>query len=178
MYPRRFAEGATRGGETVDVQVRQIINAIAVDRLADSSYDRGRRGAVRAGAMTPHPPPLIRHIALVGLLWLGSGLVIWLAVTRDYTPRDDLTTLRWVIFALFAPIVLKYLIQLSVTPFAALRDRRDSRRRQTSEAPLVSVLVPAWNEEAGILKTVSSILRSLYPNFEIVVIKRRVDRPH
>ncbi|HVV39086.1 MAG TPA: glycosyltransferase family 2 protein [Candidatus Paceibacterota bacterium] len=37
-------------------------------------------------------------------------------------------------------------------------------------APSVSVIIPAWNEEVGLLSTVKSILRSTYRNVEIVVI--------
>ena len=36
--------------------------------------------------------------------------------------------------------------------------------------PLISVVVPAWNEEVGILKTIKSILNSDYQNLELVVI--------
>src|SRR5579885_736652 len=36
--------------------------------------------------------------------------------------------------------------------------------------PVVSVVIPAWNEEVGILKTVKSIIANDYPNIEIVVV--------
>lgn len=36
--------------------------------------------------------------------------------------------------------------------------------------PLVSVVVPAWNEEVGIKKTVDSVLINTYKNLEIVVV--------
>lgn len=36
--------------------------------------------------------------------------------------------------------------------------------------PKVSVLIPAWNEEIGVLKTVRSVLANKYPNIEIIVI--------
>ena len=37
-------------------------------------------------------------------------------------------------------------------------------------APLVSIIVPAYNEEVNIVRTVNSLLQQNYPNFEIVVI--------
>jgi len=36
--------------------------------------------------------------------------------------------------------------------------------------PFVTVVVPAWNEEVGIRKTVESVLKSTYKNLEIIVI--------
>lgn len=39
-----------------------------------------------------------------------------------------------------------------------------------AEYPLVSVLIPAHNEEQSIRATIASVLKSNYPNFEIVVV--------
>lgn len=36
--------------------------------------------------------------------------------------------------------------------------------------PLVSVIVPAWNEEVGVIKTVQSVLANRYQNIEIIVV--------
>ena len=36
--------------------------------------------------------------------------------------------------------------------------------------PLVSVVIPAWNEEVGIVKTLKSVMASTYRNIEIIVI--------
>lgn len=36
--------------------------------------------------------------------------------------------------------------------------------------PLVSVIIPAWNEEVGVLKTLQSVLANRYKNIEIVVV--------
>ena len=40
----------------------------------------------------------------------------------------------------------------------------------TKEKPLVSILVPAYNESIGICDSINSLLNQDYPNFEIVVI--------
>lgn len=40
----------------------------------------------------------------------------------------------------------------------------------TGFAPLTSVVIPAWNEEVGLAKTIDSVLASDYPNLEIVVV--------
>ncbi len=37
-------------------------------------------------------------------------------------------------------------------------------------SPFVSVIIPAWNEEVGIVNTLKTLLRSTYKSFEIIVI--------
>jgi len=36
--------------------------------------------------------------------------------------------------------------------------------------PLVSVIIPAWNEEVGVLKTLRSVIKNKYPNMQIIVV--------
>ncbi|MBI3657026.1 MAG: glycosyltransferase [Acidobacteria bacterium] len=48
--------------------------------------------------------------------------------------------------------------------------RRAARHAGESYAPLVSVIVPAYNEERVIVRTVESVLASDYPCFEIIVV--------
>jgi cellulose synthase/poly-beta-1,6-N-acetylglucosamine synthase-like glycosyltransferase len=77
------------------------------------------------------------------------------------------------------------------------RDVVAANLRRTVRSPLsppISILVPAYNEEAGVVESVSSLLALEYPNFEIVVVSdgstdatvekmidgfdlRKVDRP-
>ena len=77
---------------------------------------------------------------------------------------------------IFAALLLfKYTLFLVVAPFhkvkEALRSLRIAKaRRNHPYEPLVSVLVPAWNEEIGILSTIESLLDNTYPRIEIVVI--------
>jgi cellulose synthase/poly-beta-1,6-N-acetylglucosamine synthase-like glycosyltransferase/peptidoglycan/xylan/chitin deacetylase (PgdA/CDA1 family)/spore germination protein YaaH len=52
-----------------------------------------------------------------------------------------------------------------------LRARSRSRRRQGGSAlPMVSVIVPAYNEERVITRAIESLLKSDYPNYEIIVV--------
>jgi cellulose synthase/poly-beta-1,6-N-acetylglucosamine synthase-like glycosyltransferase len=51
--------------------------------------------------------------------------------------------------------------------------RHAKARRKRGEVPynpLISVVVPAWNEEAGIVKTMESILDNGYQNTELIVV--------
>lgn len=41
---------------------------------------------------------------------------------------------------------------------------------KNGERPLVSIIIPAWNEEVGVAKTVKSVMASTYKNIEIIVV--------
>jgi hypothetical protein len=50
------------------------------------------------------------------------------------------------------------------------RERRDSSSQITNETPLVSVIVPAYNEEEAIGKAVDALVKLSYANKEIIVV--------
>lgn len=52
-----------------------------------------------------------------------------------------------------------------------MRDRSKAKRgARRGKKPLVSVVIPAYNEEKTIVRTLESVSRSDYPNFEIIVV--------
>ncbi len=75
-------------------------------------------------------------------------------------------------------MLVKYYVFLLIAPFYPVQEawrrlRLAYRRRANGGLPYepkVSVIIPAWNEEVGILKTVSSVLWGTYQNVEIIVI--------
>jgi cellulose synthase/poly-beta-1,6-N-acetylglucosamine synthase-like glycosyltransferase len=90
--------------------------------------------------------------------------------TTKFLPDDSLAGVRLGIFLLLAPIFIKYAIQLFTTPFYSLLGRFRKAGMESAAEPLVSVLIPAWNEEVGILKTINSVLATQYKNLEVIVI--------
>ncbi|HMI09927.1 MAG TPA: glycosyltransferase family 2 protein [Candidatus Saccharimonadales bacterium] len=91
----------------------------------------------------------------------------------DYTFLYELIRNLTRIFA--ALLLIKYTLFLLAAPFhrvkESLRSLRIAKSRKNKPyTPLVSVLVPAWNEEIGILSTVKSVLYNDYPFIEIIVI--------
>lgn len=79
----------------------------------------------------------------------------WLAFLEEYIFYYPLAmSITWMIGALY---------------FYWRRERRQTVLSCLPEYPLVSVLIPARNEEAAIRSTVQSVLNSQYPNFEILV---------
>jgi poly-beta-1,6-N-acetyl-D-glucosamine synthase len=74
---------------------------------------------------------------------------------------------------------VKYYLFLLVSPFYPIRElRRKIKHKKNLEKkgllqqynPKVSVVIPAWNEEVGIIKTIKSVLSNDYENIEIVVV--------
>jgi cellulose synthase/poly-beta-1,6-N-acetylglucosamine synthase-like glycosyltransferase len=88
--------------------------------------------------------------------------------------RNDFPVFRLFII-IFATILLaKYFLYMIVSPWydVMLAVERNLRKEQNPPpyTPRVSVIVPAWNEEVGLVKTVKTILANTYPDLEVVVI--------
>jgi len=85
-------------------------------------------------------------------------------------------------FAVTAPLVLAYfvlintsylvLVVVSAVEFRGHMERKDTRRQQTAGelTPGVSVIVPAFNEEALIVSSVRALLALRYAQHEVVVV--------
>lgn len=88
--------------------------------------------------------------------------------------------LRNMTIILASAMMIKYFVFLVAAAFfnvrGAWRTYRTLKREVTlhgqvqSYDPLVSVIVPAWNEEVGILKTLSSVLGNSYRHIELIVV--------
>ncbi len=91
--------------------------------------------------------------ALVVVVWLSEKVVTLLSVL------------------LAAVLTLGLLRALLLLVFARKHVQRTQiRRLDADELPLVSVVVPAHNESAGIAGTIRSLLGTRYPRLEIVVV--------
>ncbi|MFT5712325.1 MAG: biofilm PGA synthesis N-glycosyltransferase PgaC [Kangiellaceae bacterium] len=112
----------------------------------------------------------ISGLLFLCLLYFVSASVFYLAMTTEYIPSDSLTNTRLVIFLILAPIIVKYIIQLFAIPFYTLVEKYQQSRCLLPTDYSVSVLIPAWNEEMGILKTLKSVLQTHYANLEVIVI--------
>jgi len=93
-----------------------------------------------------------------------------MAYTTNYTPMAELSDIRLVVFVLLSPIIIKYIVQLSMLPFYSMIEKRREKALISTCGQTVSVLIPAYNEEVGIIKTIQSVLNSNYQKLEIIVI--------
>ena len=80
--------------------------------------------------------------------------------------------IRTVMMTLAALFFIKFFIYMFIGPIYDIRRaiRHHVRLSEKHYTPLVSVIVPAWNEGVGLVHTVKSILKSTYRKVEIVVI--------
>ena len=95
---------------------------------------------------------------------------------------EFLRILLWALDALIVAYFTAYMVvNLGLLLISAVTVRRAIQRAQlfverdisdstTSFLPLVSLVVPAYNEEVTIVETVNSLLRLRYPHFEIIVV--------
>ena len=121
--------------------------------------------------MTKHSfLPILRSLALLCLLYLATASVFYMAYSTNPIADDSLSAVRLVIFIIFIPIIIKYIIQLLAIPFYSVVEKSREHNRCIELNQSVSVLIPAWNEQVGILKTLKSILSSTYKDIELIVI--------
>lgn len=79
---------------------------------------------------------------------------------------------RGIIALFIISIVLAVGRTIAISLLAYFQLRRQKRTVKTAllNAPLVSIIVPAYNEEVTAIKTVETLLKSTYPNFEIIFV--------
>jgi len=95
---------------------------------------------------------------------------MYLVTSTEYQANASFTNARFIMLILLSPILFKYLIQLSTAPFYSMVDKVRFSNSDLTDTNKVSVLIPAWNEEVGILKTLNSAINTDYSDLEIIVI--------
>ncbi len=114
------------------------------------------------------------RFAVYGALYmitLGIIASIFIFVPHD---RNDFPMLRMLIIV-FATILLgKYFVYMMIAPWHEVKKVFSEVFAKGGESenyrPRVSVVVPGWNEEVGLIDTVKTILASHYTNIEIIVV--------
>ena len=86
-----------------------------------------------------------------------------------------LASMQWLFLAYFFAINLSYLVLNYLSAYRIVRYMREFRANYLPAAlrqyqPPVSIVLPACNEQATVVSTVRSLLRTDYPQFEIVVV--------
>ena len=105
----------------------------------------------------------------VAVLYAATGGVFYLAATREYHPVAGFNTIRLTMAVLLLPLLATYVFQLACSPLYWIKCQMQKKRINDLQ-PSVSVLIPAWNEEIGIIKTIKSVLNTEYPRLQVVVI--------
>src|SRR6185369_6979153 len=109
------------------------------------------------------------------LFYIGLYIVTTLLVMSVFfwgsNEHDDFPILRTFIILFASVLLVKYFLYMLVSPWYDVLIRKKKIDFKHKEyTPLVSVIIPAWNEEVGLVGTVKTILQSTYRNVEIIVI--------
>lgn len=96
--------------------------------------------------------------------------VFYLAFTQGKISAPIFTDARLVLFILLLPMLFRYTLQLLLLPIYSLLTKKIKSNVKDTELLSVTVLIPAYNEEVGIIKTLQSVIDTKYPKLEIIVI--------
>jgi len=116
----------------------------------------------------------IFRLFLYSLLYSVTGLIFLSLVLIKSHPIDStpISLLRAVIIFFASTLLLKYTVYMLISPWYDLLHAARSKLGtfRGHYEPLASVIIPAWNEEVGLLSTVKTLLESSYRHLEIVVV--------
>ncbi len=77
-------------------------------------------------------------------------------------------------FAILIVFLILNLIRVIVIYILAVLDKKKEKKRQymdiTQNAPLVSIIVPAHNEEVNAVSSLTHLIQTTYPNFEVIFV--------
>ncbi len=110
-------------------------------------------------------------LSIAGLILATTILIIVIQIGVAFLNPE---LLYHISFYLFLVSLAMFAVRNAVTLGGAYlhnrRERRDAPITLTNDAPLVSVIVPAYNEEKAIGKTIDALLQLSYPNKEIIIV--------
>lgn len=119
-------------------------------------------------------PVFLTKLIVYSLLYVVTlSIFTSIALFKPHPVESPLVNITRGIIIVFASVLLtKYTVYMVLSPWYEILQLR-RRHRQPFHGPyepLVSVIIPAWNEEIGLLSTVKTLLESTYRHLEIVVV--------
>lgn len=115
----------------------------------------------------------IRKLSFYLFLYLITSVIIFSVFILQPKQEYDLPIIRAIIIFFATILLTKYFLYMIISPWHdVVVAYQDIKRVKAIKRyrPLVSVMIPAWNEEVGILDTVESLLKSTYRKVELIVI--------
>ena len=115
-----------------------------------------------------------KYVTYFFLYLLTAGIIFSVFFLAPNT-HADYPVLRLIIICFATVLLIKYFVYMVISPWnnVLMAIRRETQRIHSlgiPYTPRVSVLVPAWNEEDGVIVTIQTLLESSYKNAEIIVI--------
>jgi cellulose synthase/poly-beta-1,6-N-acetylglucosamine synthase-like glycosyltransferase len=99
----------------------------------------------------------------------GDAVRAWITAHALRLSAAFVVLLGWLLLPLGAAAVLRTVVVTALALVQVRKEKRHPTAVGTFTEP-VSILVPAYNEEANIAATMTSLLTSRYPDFEVIVI--------
>ncbi len=161
---KRAIDGLSRGNIILlhDSGGNRSATIAALPRIIDELHKRGYKfvpAAQLAGKTPAEAMPPVRE---------GSGTYM-----AFYKIADTLVIIFTKLCLIFftAGIAFGIFRMLFLLYFSYKHKRNDGKRKKNPDfKPIISVIIPAYNEEKVIENTIHSILKSDYPHFEIIVV--------
>lgn len=122
-----------------------------------------------------HYGTVVRKFLAYALLYGITGGIIVSVFILTPEGRTEFPLLRAFIIGCASILLTKYFVYMLVSPWYDV-GVLSKLARKTKDFfgpeyhPRVTVLIPAWNEERGVITTVKALLKSTYKNLEIIVI--------
>lgn len=73
-------------------------------------------------------------------------------------------------YFIFLVLSALFMVRSQLRRYRLLKRQLDDQGHLLDYEPLVSVIIPAWNEEVGVLTTLQSVLENTYSNIEVIVV--------
>ncbi len=117
----------------------------------------------------------IKNGIIFTLLYIATIAIVASVFYLTPAQANDFLVFRVIIIGFATVLLAKYFVYMVASPWydVVLELAFNKQERlfpKRAYEPRVSVLVPAWNEEDGVITTVHALLDSSYRNMEIIVI--------
>lgn len=117
---------------------------------------------------------MYKRIGVYFILYVITAGIIASVVFLSPTNDDTYPFLRFLVSLTGSFLLIKYVksfIYMNIAPWYLVQKKQRERKcPAASYNPLVSVIIPAYNEEIGLVNTVKTILLSEYKNLEVIVV--------
>ncbi len=117
---------------------------------------------------------MVRKIIIYTILYTITTLIILSIFILSPAKREHNEIFQLIIISFISLLIIKYsksIILIIIAPWnEVLKKIRENKYPSENYRPKVSVIIPSYNEEVGIINTIKSVAESEYKNMEIVVV--------
>ncbi len=117
---------------------------------------------------------MVKKIIIYLNLYVITISIVLAALILHPINRENIVIFHYIIVVFMSLLVIKYskaIFLIIIAPWnKVLAVMRDKKYSSNYYNPKVSIIIPAYNEEVGLLETVKTVLKSEYTNLEVVIV--------